>query len=448
MIERAAGDNASPLLAVGLGCLIATLLVLRLPIQGGVAFLGAAIAILVFFNRRAALYCIIPAMGLSPEIPLFGVPVGVDDLLMVPLVAGWLAHLCVFKGRQRTPFDRVMVAYFLVGVLATLWGARIGTAHWTLDKEISSPFHLLKRLEFVLLFFILADTLSTADEARHFAYVLIATMVGVNLFGLVSFLSNHVIALRPGVEAHEAGIAPMIAAPLALSLIPASKPSAKLFLGTIVLLSMAVLPLTQGRNFVATTTLIFLYVALFQQRWALALLPVFLIGLYFYPPSITGRLLSFQYAFHPGPEAVQANAAALAYRVDPIRYWGPIILAYSPMLGFGLASLPLNFIDSEYGVQLVYTGLVGVAVFLLFGVYLIRLAKRAMIAARSTLDAGLARGFHLVLVAYAIYSIFASSISPTHTGGFLFVIAGLIAVLHRSLDYPGTKGDSTRWSAP
>ncbi|HEX9245493.1 MAG TPA: hypothetical protein VGA35_04970, partial [bacterium] len=421
MIERAAGDNASPLLAAGLGCLIAIFLVLRLPVQAGVAFLAAAIAILVFFNRRAALYFIIPAMALSPELPVLGIPVGIDDFLMVPLVAGWLAHLCVFKGRQRTPLDRVVVAYLLVGVLATLWGAHLGTAHWTTNKDISSPFHLLKRLEFLLVFFILVDTLTTANEARHFAYVLIASMVGVSLFGLGSFLSNHVMALRPGVSAHEAGVASMIAAPLALSLIPAGKPSARILLGAAVAFSIAVLPLSLGRNFIAVTGLIVLYVALFQQRWALLLLPIFLIGLYLYPSHITERVLSFQYAFHPGPEAVQADAAALVYRADPIKHWLGLTLAYSPVLGFGLASVPLSFIDSEYGVQLAYTGLTGLAVFLLLGVRLFRLAKQATMAAHSVRDAGLARGLQLVLVAYAIYSVFASSVSPTHVGEFIFV---------------------------
>ena len=89
-------------------------------------------------------------IALSPDIPFLKIPVRIEDLLMVPLAAGWLAHLCAFRERQRTSLDRLVVAYFLVGLLATAWGGYLGTVHFSeLSKEAGASFHLLKRLEFV-----------------------------------------------------------------------------------------------------------------------------------------------------------------------------------------------------------------------------------------------------------------------------------------------------------
>jgi hypothetical protein len=47
--------------------------------------------------------------------------------------------------------------------------------------------------------------------------------------------------------------------------------------------------------------------------------------------------------------------------------------------------------------------------------------------------AGLVQGLQLVVVGYAVYSIFAASVSATHTGGPFFVIAALVGVLYRVL---------------
>ncbi len=398
---------------------------------------GVGVFLLAFFNRQATLYLIILAMALSPDISIFDIPARAEDLLMAPLAAGWLAHLSVFKDRRRTPLDGLLMAYFAVGVLATLWGAYIGTAHlFTADKDTSAPFHLLKRLEFVLIFLIMADALGTLKEVRRFTYVMIASMVALNVYAFQQFLANGSMALGPrGVTGHEAGVASLIAVPMALSLIPAARPPAKLLLGALVLFSLAVLPLSLGRNFLAVLGLILLYLGVFQrQRWVLVLPIVFLLGLNLYPSHVAQRVLSLQQAVQEDiPNRQDPRGALVVARASAPGFFGGLAIARSPVLGFGLASKPLGNIDSEYGVQLVYTGLVGLAIFLILGVRLIRLAKEIIVAARDPIDVGMARGFQLVVAAYALYSVFASSISPTHTGEFFFVTVALLATLHRSV---------------
>src|SRR5205807_8367389 len=137
-------------------------------------------------------------------------------------------------------------------------GWYLGTVRFSeLSKEAGASFHLLKRLEFVLLFFIICDTLRTPREVKHLTYVLIASMVGLSAFGVTQFLSNGLIAQGPlGTPGHEPGLAPRLNVVLALTLIPWAKPPASFLLDAIIAFSLAALRPPLGRNFMAPTMLI------------------------------------------------------------------------------------------------------------------------------------------------------------------------------------------------
>ncbi len=441
MIERIEGNGAILLVAMGLGGLL-TLFVALHPGPGiGLGVAAAGVTALAFFNRRAALYLIVPAIALTPEIPFLGVPLRLEDLLMVPLAAGWLAHQCLYKDRQPTVLDRVLLAYLIVGLIATVWGAYLGTVRFSvLSKDTAALFHLLKRLEFVLLVFIMCDTLTTAGDVRRLTYVLMASMCALSAFALVQYLLNPAaehIAVGPADPGHEAGLASMINVALALSLLPAARRWARLLLIAIILFSVAVLPPTLGRNYIATTAIIMLYIGVFHQRWILLFFPlVWLVGLYVYPPEIVKHVLTLKSVFAPNATYAETAGASLISRLAPPTFYGLLGLGYSPILGFGLASRSLGAFDSEYATQLFYTGLVGLAIFLTLGARLLRLTGEAVRAARTPLQAGVARGFHLIWIAYAVHSVFSPSISASRVGAIFFVVAGLLVALHRSLAQP------------
>lgn len=438
MSEVAASDRTPLLLALGLGGLCALAVSVYSAPDAALAMAAFLVAVLVFFNRKAALYLIVPAMTLSPDIPMGGLPVRLEDLLMIPLAAGWLAHLCVAKERRGTPVDRLLIAYVLVGVAATIWGGYLGTAHlFTANKYVSATFHLLKRFEFVLLYFIVADTLETPKDVQRMTYVVLLSMVALSVMSLQSFLQNQQIALGPeGAPIHEPGMASLVAVGLAAGLARGASPRGKLFLGAVLAFAVAVLPLSLGRNYMAATLIILLYVGLRQQRWIFAVLPVIaVVAFLVYPTWVTSRILTLGHVFSPTYTVNQSPVAptSVFYRVSAPLYYATLALGHSPIFGFGPGSRPLGSIDSEYVVQLFYTGLVGLFIFLSFGGRLIRMSRETQAMAGDHGHADLALGFQLVLAGYGIYSIFAASISPTHTGGPFFFIAGLAAVLHRSL---------------
>lgn len=402
----------------------------------GLIFAGVLLAVLAVFNRRAALYLVLPAIALSPDIGLGRLPVRVEDFLMVPLAAGWLANLCIVKERRRTPLDRLLLAYVGVAFAAMLWGGYLGTAHLdTLNKYFSAPFHGLKRVEFVLFFFVLVDTFSRPEEIRAYTVVMMLSLAGLSTFALVEYLSNGQIALAPaGAAVHEPGLATMINVALVLGLFPSARAPLRMLLAAIMAFSVAVLPLTLGRNFIMTTALMMLYVGLFQQRWVLWCLPaIALMGKFFYSAGVIARVTTLEQAFQPDLTGVQTHGASLISRVMPPGHYSLLALGYSPALGFGPGSVPLGWVDSEYATQLVYTGLVGFTVFVLLAVRLWRMAQAATAAAPTPELRGLARGYQLVLVAYAIHSIFSPSMAATRAGFFFFIVIGLLAVLYGAL---------------
>jgi hypothetical protein len=179
---RTAGDRSIIAIAVAGGAFVAASLVLLQGAQVVLPAIAVAAAMLALFNRKVALYLILPAMALSPDISIGGLPVRVEDLLMVPLAIGWVAHLCVTHERQGTPLDRLLIAYALVAFAATAWGMHLGTVHlFSLSKYVSSSFQVLKRVEFVLLFLIVADTVRTTRDVRTMSYVLIGSAVALSI---------------------------------------------------------------------------------------------------------------------------------------------------------------------------------------------------------------------------------------------------------------------------
>jgi hypothetical protein len=434
-------DRTPLLTAVGVGVCIAAALAIFPPLYVAAGFGAVLLVALAFFNRLAILYLLLPAVALSPQGSALGIPIRLEDVLLIPLVAGWVFHVCVTKTRHKTSLDRVLIAYLLVAFVATAWGAYLGTVHLlTTDKDTSATFHLLKRTEFVLLFLIMVDTLTTPRDVYRMTYVLLASFVGLAGFGLVQYLSNGLIAAGPlGSPSHETGLGSMLTVALGLTLFPATRGPARALLGAAILFALVTLPFTLGRNYVTTTLLILLYVGFFQQRWILVLVPAaLLIGLPFYPAHVIERILSLQGALAVDPNAAFTDSASLLARTAPPRYYGLLALGHSPILGFGLASIPLGFADSEFVTQLFYTGLVGLAIFLVMGAGLFRMAREVVARAKDPLSVGLARGSQLTFVAYVIHSIFSPSISADRGGWFFFFAAALLAVLHRSLRAGGS----------
>jgi hypothetical protein len=412
--------------------------------------LGAPFTVLALLSPKAALYVLLPTIALAPEMQVGSVVLRPDDLMLTVLLLSWGLRRLGTR-RQGTPLDRPLWIYFAVGLVATLWGAAIGTADLqSLNQYSASGLHLAKRLQFVLYFLCLTDLLRSVTDVRRFTYLFMASLAALSLYSLGRFSETGRIALAPiGAAIHEPGLAAMLNVALALGLLVASKRVAtSVVSGSVLIGSLWVLPFSLGRNFIVATIAMLGLVALSSKRALLLLLPVaWMIAPLVFPEHVLDRLVSVTSAF--SPSAVGTVSGASVYvpsRLEPGLLYGREVMTSSPLLGWGLGSVPLGSVDSEYAWQLVTTGLLGFVVFLWLIVRVVRMTRETHQAAGTQQSPALpfVAGLQYGLLGYALYSIFSPSISAARAGAFFFTILGLLAILHRELcaQAPGKAGSA------
>jgi hypothetical protein len=416
---------------------------------------GMVYAILALVAPKAALFVILPVTALASTWQLGDVVLRPDDLLLSILAVSWgLRRL--MATRQVTPIDRPLLGYVAIGVAATLWGAAIGTADLFALRHLSaSGLLLLKRAEFVIYYFIITDTLKSAQDVRRFIYVFMASLAGLSLFSLSRFYATGYIALGPiGTPIHEPGLASMLNVGLSLGLLVAARNTATTVLASVILLgSLWILPLTLGRNYLASTIVMLGLVAFSRKRSILLLIPVagmiaWAMDVVFptvplFPHHVVQRVMTLLSAITFSPSA-HVQGVSLADRFGPAFIHSWEVITSSPLFGWGLGSVSVGAIDNEYAGQIVYTGLLGFAVFLTLVVRIARMAHQAYLAAKAQDSPALPliAGLQHCLLGYALYSTFSPSISAARAGAFFFTIIGCVAVLHRALA-PAAESESS-----
>jgi O-antigen ligase len=88
--------------------------------------------------------------------------------------------------------------------------------------------------------------------------------------------------------------------------------------------------------------------------------------------------------------------------------------------------------DTEYATRLFYPGLIGFGLFIALAARMFRMALEIVREARAPLDAPLANAYLSILIAVALFSTLSASLSPSRAGAFIFIVAGMLAALHRS----------------
>ncbi|HLW59422.1 MAG TPA: hypothetical protein VKV57_05785 [bacterium] len=421
--------------------------------------LGVAFIMLALASPKAALFVILPTIALAPETQVGLVVIRPDDVMIAILAVSWGVRRLVSTARGRTPLDQPLVLYFIIGLAATLWGAAIGTADLTSPAKFSaSGLHLLKRLEFILFFFVIRDSIRSIVDARRLIYTFMAALAALSVYSLITYRQTGTIALGPsGTPIHEPGLASLLNIALALGFLvrPAVVGRAWVMLAVLVG-SLYTLPFGLGRNYLSATLLMLVIVAVWRKRPILLLLPITtlvisVVGVTLFPENVTQRFLTLTSIFN-APAQASALGVSIFDRFAPGIEHSLQVLTTSPVLGWGLGSIALGSIDSEYAGQFIYTGLLG---FLIFLWVVVRIARTAHDAYRAALASNspalpMITGLQHCLLGYALYSVFSPSISAARAGAFFFTVLGLVAVLHREVAAAGVREASPAdaWSEP
>jgi O-antigen ligase len=387
-----------------------------------VALIAVILFLISFIKTDFALVLLIFSMLLSPEFKLGAVTgrevvVRFDDLFLVVIFLGWLAKMAIEKELglfKHTPINRPILAYLLIGIIATLLGALRGYL-----KLHVSMFYFLKYVEYYLLFIMLVNNLKNIRQVKMLIFSLFTVALLVSIYACILHFQGVERTTAPFEgslgEANTLGgyliIMIMLATGLFLNL-PSTRN--KIFLLGFLFFALPAFIFTLSRgswfSFIpAVFTLILL-----TRKGKLILLVSALIVLVFapliFPRYFYERIHS---TFGPGREyeiggkrvTLEDSASA---RIENLKY-ALKRLGKEPFLGYGIGSAQ-PIIDNQYARVITEVGILG---FLAFGWIIVSIftnARRNFYRLASDgFAGGLIVGFMAGLVGLLVHSLSAET---------------------------------------
>ena len=339
--------------------------------------LGVAALVVVaaaFFEPRLPLLLIVPAMALSPELDIAGLPLRIEDLILAPLAFGWLLRLLARRTTwPRTPLTRPILTVLAVDLVATLLGVLAGTTTLALTNY-SGLIFWLKEVEVFLLFFIAVDTLRTVVEIRLWAYVLAFSGTALALQGMVTHLlgdATRIVDPKGGSSYSLIALSLLVVLCLALALLLVVRGRVRRLLLMLTLAPIGyTLAFTFSRQAYIGVGAALLVLAYLERRKMVPLIAlVVLAACLLAPQPIADRAATLLQPVEEGlssgvfsTEILQTTIYGTRFRAWQNRL--PEVLSQNPITGLGAAALAPGNLDSQYLAQIYYYGLLGLGVFL------------------------------------------------------------------------------------
>lgn len=331
------------------------------------------IFIITLVNTDLALAILIFSMLFSPEIILGQIPgrdivIRLDDILLAVITLSWFAKTAVNKGLAlfiKTPLNKAIGIYLLACLVATLQGSVLGYV-----SPFKASFFLLRYFEYFLLYLLVANHIHSRKQVEFFLKAFFITCALVSLFGIIQipgggrvsapfegeigepntfggylllifslalglFLQN--ISRRMKVSL--AGLAVLIFIPFLFTLSRASYLAIIFSYLTLIVLSRRKTALISVMAAIIISVLLLRPEAVFSRieyTFQIRQARLVKVGETYLDPSSSARILSWEESFHEWKK--------------------------NPILGRGVSGF--GFIDGQYIVTLVETGLVGLFAFL------------------------------------------------------------------------------------
>jgi O-antigen ligase len=373
---------------------------------------AAALFAIVFIRTDVGLYVVIFSMMLSPEFAIGGkalaerreVVVRLEDLTLVVIALAWLAKTAVNKEVglvARTPLNRPILAYIAAHLFTTLFGMVTGTVHTG-----AGLFYVLKYVEYFFVYYMVANNLTTREQAWRLVGAAFLTAAIASLYGLAQIPSGRRVSAPFEGEVGEPNsfggyllIMMAVAAGLALE---TRSTRIRMALGGLVGLMFLPFLYTLSRaSYLALIPTALTLIAIFpRRRWpVVAVLAVALAFLALAPPESVAKRVRYTFT----PERGRSTIQIAGTRFDPstnqrFENWLDAAEAWTehPLLGHGVTGF--RFLDAQYPRTLVETGLVGMAAFVWMVAALLRATYRRFLTATDAGLRGLAGGFLAALI--------------------------------------------------
>lgn len=387
---------------------------------------GLILAVIGFANTELALYILIVSMLLGPQITAGpaeafvargrgGMTLRFDDFILVVIGLSWFLRTAIDKKLgifPSTPLNRPIALYFLVCLLATLFG-------YMFDRVTSvvGILSVLKYFEYFFIYYMAVNHLKDKKQVKRFTAVILLVCFIICLFAIYQIPGGERASAPfegPQGEPNTLGgyLILMLSVAIGLLLHYGSK-TEKILLGILIFFIVISLGATLSRTSWVALIPMMLTLIYFTKRKMAIIVPLLIaivISPLVLPKSVVDRAM---YTFNQPPEAGQLVIGgaridtSTSERLKSYR----IILARDfmeqPLFGYGVTGY--SFVDAQYPRVLAETGILGLLAF----IYLLRATYRnARLTYRKTPDpffSGLSLGYLGGFVALLFHAIGANT---------------------------------------
>jgi len=443
-----------PLLLILLALTVAFILLQTTPANGLLVFVLAAAFGLAFLSTPLALYLLIFSMLLSPELIVGGLSgkgtlgrgltLRLEDLLLLVIGASWLVRTALHKELAlvaATPLNRPILLYMASCVVATGLGMLTGRV-----SVAAGLLYTMKYFEYFFIYFMVVNYLREPKQAQRYLIAALLTAAAVSLYAIMQIPGGGRASAPFEGEVGEpntlGGYLVLMLAVVSGMMLTIKEQNYKVMLGALAVLLLVALSATLSRgSYLALGMTLLVLVAFSRQKVVLAVTVALLVTLspYIVPERVKERVGETFVERHE-KEQVRVGQVALDSSTSARLISWQTSLRDSmrhPFFGHGVAGY--GFLDAQYFKVLVETGLVGFAA---FGYLLYRLWSQMLAAYRSlTLPwaKGLALGFLAGFAGMLVHAIGANTFIIVRIMEPFWLLAGLIVVLSRSQETPGTQ---------
>jgi len=344
-----------------------------------VVIIGLIVAIFTFLNAEFALYALIIAMLLGPQIGLSGaegetvrgrgVTLRVDDFLLIIIGLTWFFKTAVEKELGlllKTPLNTPIGMYLLVCVISTLFGYMMGRV-----KGTAGVFFVLKYFEYYVVYFMAVNLLREKKQIERFLITMFIVCFIVSLFAIFSMMQG----IRASAPFEGATGEPntlggylifMISLAIGLLLTWGTR-TQKMLLSVLILFSSVALAATLSRTSwiaLGPMSMALLYFSDKKRIVMLGILVCIIAAPFVVPHSVQQRLLfTVTQAKEEGQMKignVRVDTSTSA-RLESMKLVLTRDFAKQPIIGFGITGY--SFLDAQYARVLAETGLLGLLAF-------------------------------------------------------------------------------------
>jgi hypothetical protein len=385
--------------------------------------------LIVLMDLRYGLALFILTAGLSPKLPGFYNNLRIEDFVFVLVFGIWL-----LKALQAGKFPRVsspivlpFVVLTILSLVSTLWGFGIGT----IPDWKYSLFLQMKRIEYFLIFWVVATTIRSDRWLFLLTIVFVASGALAALYGLahpISSVGQSVAETRvSGPEGENYNtLAGYLVVCIGVGLATAAgvrKPLPRLLLMSSTAIAVLGLLFSFSREGYVMLVGSLLVFAFTRQRLIILGVGAALLALILFAAPIRDNFGNAAKHIQESPGGnVGSNSLSARYSAWNYRWNGWFIK--QPLIGNGVGAVSLT-VDNEYLLRACEVGLIGFAAFLWWLVAIARQVKRLQSTKgfAHLLAVGLAAGF----VGLLIQGLVAASFTTIRTMEPFWFLLGMVA---------------------